>query len=180
MVSEEHLKNKLSTLKKEYDEHRKLINGLRNKRLYNTDVKTVFQLNSEIKEEENKSDELAHEIYILENKIYSNQKSNQSVYDDEFSGGSQEKFLIWASIDGFKHQIEAEGYEGESTAEKICTSLRKLREAHNKDTRIPPEIKDSDRKIYRKSKYGEQILLKDDDPIFPDDRLETRPDAVKG
>jgi hypothetical protein len=182
MASEQNLKDQLTELHKDYDHQKKLISGLRQKlRQQNTtNVGICFQLEAEIEEAEKKRDKLDAEILILEKKLNNNPKSTHSAYDDEFSGGNQGKIPMWVSLDSYNLQMEPEGYDGENTSAKVYAHLAQLRSAQNKDIRVPDGLKDSNRKIYKKGKHGEQILLKDDDPIFSADILESRPDAVKG
>ena len=182
MVSEQNLKHQLTELQKDFDYQMKLIAGLRQqfRQQSPTNVSIRIQLEAQIKEEEAKRDELDNKITILNKELDNNQKHTQSTYDDEFSGGNQEKSQMWVSLDNYNLQLEPEGYEEESTQAKAYASLRKLRATQKKDIRVPDGLKEENRKIYKKGKYGEQILLKDDDPIFADDILESRPDAVKG
>lgn len=178
---QQHLNNKLVELKKDYKDKMNLFQGTRQQlRIQaSSNVENKFQLDNQCKALEAETDQLAREILILEKQL-NNPKSTHSAYDDEFSGGNQGKIPMWVSLDSYNLQMEPEGYDGENTSAKVYAHLAQLRSAQNKDIRVPDGLKDSKRKIYKKGKNGEQILLKDDDPIFSDDILESRPDAVKG
>jgi hypothetical protein len=179
---QQHLNNELVELQTDYEYKRKKLAAKRQQlRIQaSSNVETKFQLENELKALKAELDKIADEIEILEKKLNPNQKSTDSADDDEFSGGNQGKIPMWVSLDSYKLQMEPEGYEGENTSAKVFARLAQLRSAQNKDIRVPDGLKDSNRKIYKKGKDGEQILLKDDDPIFSDDILESRPDAVKG
>jgi chromosome segregation ATPase len=179
---QQHLNNKLVQLQEDYkckdEQYAATRQQLRIQASSN--VETKFKLQKDREALEAELDKIANEIEILQKKLNPNQKSTDSADDDEFSGGNQGKIPMWVSLDSYKLQMEPEGYEGENTSAKVFARLAQLRSAQNKDIRVPDGLKDSNRKIYKKGKGGEQILLKDDDPIFPEDILESRPDAVKG
>ena len=184
MVSERKLKYELDELRKDYDQAKGTSEGLRHQRRIQaaTNVTTIIQLDAQIKEAEATMNECERKISSLEKQLkqLSNQKPTQSNYDDEFSGVNQERFQICTTVDGYHLQTEPEGYEGESTEAKGYATLGKLRNVQKKDIRVPDGVKDPNRKIYKTGKNGEQILLKDEDRIYLDDILESRPDAVKG
>ena len=182
MYSKNHLLSELNELKEDYAYKRKLLGGYRQQLRHqrSEDVDTKMKLENQIKETQGALNQLDLQISSLQKKIASINKPSQTDFDDSSFEENQEKIQIRVSLDKYSFQIPSDGYREENTQDKAYATLQKLRSAQKADSRVPDGLKDDDRKIYKKGKYGEQILLKEDDPIFADDILESRPDAVKG
>jgi hypothetical protein len=186
MVSEQHstnyLKNKLAELEKDCDVCKELLGGLRQQLRYmpSTDVQGKLRLKEEIKEADTKYEQTSQEMTALEKKLASTKKPTQPDSDDEFSRVNQEKFSIRVSFDNNSVQVPPDGFEQENTGTKAWTYLHKLKKANQEDPRVSDGLKDPERKIYKTGKNGEQILVTDNEKIYVDDILESRPDAIKG
>jgi hypothetical protein len=186
MVSEQHstnyLENKLAELQKDCDHYQKLLGGLRQQLRYlsSTDVQGKLKLEQDINEVDTKYEQISQEMAALEKKRASTKKPTQSDSDDEFSRVNQEKFSIRVSFDNNSVQVQPDGFEQENTGTKAWTYLHKLKKANQEDPRVSDGLKDPERKIYKTGKNGEQILVTDNEKIYVDDILESRPDAIKG
>jgi hypothetical protein len=182
MHSEKHLTDNLNELQKDYEHQKKLQAGYRQQLriLSSVDVDSKLRLEHQIKESQSILDKLDLEIISLNQKIDGSKNDNQNNDEYKNSDKEQEKISIRVSLDNNSYQVESDGYEFENTRNKAYASLQKIRSNQKIDSRVPDGLKDDNRKIYKKGKYGEQTLLKDDDLIFAGDILESRPDAIKG